>query len=69
MLSKGVETFYTYDKGQKVAVYDPALGGYQDIKPSKGVLYLDQQDLIDKNPGAKLWDIGEVWLVLNSAPR
>jgi 3-hydroxyacyl-CoA dehydrogenase len=59
MLSKGVETFYTYDKGQKVAVYDPALGGYQDIKPSKGVLYLDQQDLIDKNPGAKLWDIGD----------
>ena len=58
MLSKGFETFYSYEKGQKSAVYNPELCEYQDLKPSKSIVYLGQQNLIDKNPGAKLWDIG-----------
>lgn len=59
MLSQGFETFYSYENDQKVGAYSPAIGGYQDIKPSKGVVHLKQQKLIDKNPGAKLWDMGD----------
>jgi 3-hydroxyacyl-CoA dehydrogenase len=59
MLLQGFETFYSYENGQKVGAYNPAIGRYQDIKPSKGVVSLGQQKLIDKNPGAKLWDMGD----------
>jgi 3-hydroxyacyl-CoA dehydrogenase len=59
MLSKGFSTFYSYEKGQKTAVFNPELGEYLDIEPSKAVVYLSQQNLIDKNPGAKLWDMGD----------
>jgi 3-hydroxyacyl-CoA dehydrogenase len=59
MLSQGIETFYSYKDGQKVGVYSPAQGGYLDIEPSKGVVYLSQQKLIEKNPGARLWDMGD----------
>lgn len=59
MLSKGFESFYSYENGHKTGVYNPALGEYQAIIPSKAVIYLGQQKLIDKNPGAKLWDMGD----------
>lgn len=59
MLSNGCKSFYRYENGQKTGVYNPSLGGYQDIKQSKSIVYLRQQKLIDKNPGAKLWDMGD----------
>jgi len=59
MLSQDFKTFYSYENGHKKGVYSPELGEYQAIKPSKGVIYLNQQKLIEKNPGAKLWDMGD----------
>ena len=59
MLSKGNESFYTYENGLRTGVYNPELGDYQTKKPSRAVIYLRQQKLIEKNPGAKLWDMGD----------
>jgi 3-hydroxyacyl-CoA dehydrogenase len=59
MLSGGYQTFYQYSNGTKIGVYDPGLGEYRDLKPSPGILVLNEQTLIDKNPGASLWDLGD----------
>lgn len=59
MLSKGKKSFYTYDNGLKTGVYNVEVGDYQVIDQAKGVIYLDGKKLIDKNPGAKLWDMGD----------
>lgn len=59
MLSKGFQTFYKYENGNKSGVYNPDLGEYEIIKPSPATIILHQQKLIDKNPGASLWDIGD----------
>jgi 3-hydroxyacyl-CoA dehydrogenase len=59
MLVKGHDSFYTYENGRKTGVYHPGLGEYQVLRPSDGVIFLQEQTLIDKNPGAKLWDMGD----------
>ncbi len=59
MLAKGYESFYSYENGRKMGVYSPGLGDYQELRLSEGVIYLEGQTLIDKNPGAKLWDMGD----------
>ena len=59
MLSEGKTSFYTYQNGRKTGVYNPEIGAYQEIKPAAGVVYLEGQTLIEKNQGAKLWDMGD----------
>jgi 3-hydroxyacyl-CoA dehydrogenase len=59
MLSSGVETFYQYDAGTKVAVYNPVLGKYEPIKRHASLILLKEQKIISKNPGATLYDLGD----------
>ncbi len=59
MLSAGKTTFYQYENGSKVGVYNPQLREYQDLKPSPAIIVLHERKLIDKNPGASLWDMGD----------
>ncbi len=59
MLSKGHNSFYSYENGRKTGVYNPVIGDFQALKPSEGVIFLEEQTLIEKNSGAKLWDMGD----------
>ena len=59
MLSSGFYTFYRNENGSKSGVYNPGLGEYEMIKPSPAVIVLTQQNLLEKNPGASLWDMGD----------
>ncbi len=59
MLSSGFQTFYQYENGNKVGVYDPGTGKYQAIERSPAIIVLEDYKLVDKNPGASLWDMGD----------
>lgn len=59
MLSSGKATFYQYENGRRMGVYDPVIGDYTKIEISPGIIILEEQKLIDKNPGASLWDLGD----------
>ena len=62
MLDSGAETFYKYENGQK-SFYDLVNGGYKEIPDQQGVIFLksvkDRTDVIKKNQGASLIDIGD----------
>ena len=59
MLASGKTSFYKYQDGRKIGVYSPEQGEYLCIEPSPAIILLQQQKLIDKNPGASLWDMGD----------
>lgn len=59
MVSAGNPTFYQYESGTKVGVYNPSLGKYEQIKHPKSLVLLKEQRVIDKNPGATLYDLGD----------
>lgn len=59
MLSSGFQTFYQYENGNKVGVYDPGVGKYRLIERSPAMVVLQDYKLVDKNPGASLWDMGD----------
>jgi 3-hydroxyacyl-CoA dehydrogenase len=59
MLSSGNPTFYQYDNGRMTGVYNPSLGDYTIIEPSPAIILLEDHKLIEKNPGASLWDLGD----------
>src|SRR4030043_430489 len=59
MVSAGNPTFYQYDAGTKVGVYNPALGKYVPIKRTASLVLLKEQKVISKNPGATLYDLGD----------
>jgi 3-hydroxyacyl-CoA dehydrogenase len=59
MLSNGIRTFYQYENGDKIGVYNPSLGKYQVIERSPAILVLHEQNLVEKRPGASLWDMGD----------
>jgi 3-hydroxyacyl-CoA dehydrogenase len=59
MLANGKPSFYQYENGSKVGVYNPQLGEYEVLAPSPAIIVLKQQKLIDKNPGASLRDMGD----------
>jgi len=63
MVSNGYKTFYEYQNGIKVAVYNPNKGTYQKIeKPASLVLLIEKVaagKLVEKNLGARLVDIGD----------
>jgi len=63
MLSAGFSTFYQYQHGNKVGVYNPAHGQYDSIIRPKGMIILNElkaaEKVIKKNAGATLYDIGD----------
>jgi 3-hydroxyacyl-CoA dehydrogenase len=59
MLKSGKETFYQYDNGTKVGVYDVAKGDYVRIERTPGLVLLKEQTEISKNAGATLYDMGD----------
>jgi 3-hydroxyacyl-CoA dehydrogenase len=59
MVSSGSPTFYQYDAGTKVGVYNPVLGKYEPIKRPASLVLLKEQKVISKNPGATLYDLGD----------
>jgi 3-hydroxyacyl-CoA dehydrogenase len=59
MLSSGNTTFYQYENARITGVYNPAIGEYTEIEPSPAVILLEEHKLVDKNPGASLWDLGD----------
>ena len=59
MLAAGHTAFYQYEGDRKVAVYHPGKGAYEPIRRPAGVLFLREQKVISKNPGAALIDLGD----------
>ncbi len=59
MVASGKTSFYEYQNGSKVGVYSPELGDYLSYEPSPAIIMLKQQNLVEKNSGASLWDIGD----------
>jgi 3-hydroxyacyl-CoA dehydrogenase len=59
MVSSGHSTFYQYDTGSKIGVYNPTLGKYEPIKRQASLVLLKEQKVISKNPGATLYDLGD----------
>lgn len=58
MLKSGIETFYQYEDGNIVGVYDVSKEDYVRIARTPGLLLLKEQNLIKKNAGASLYDLG-----------
>ena len=59
MVSAGHETFYQYESGSKIGVFNPGLGKYEPIKRPASLVVLREQKVISKNPGATLYDMGD----------
>ena len=59
MLKSGKETFYQYENGTKVGVYDVTKKDYVRIERTPGLILLKEQTEITKNAGASLYDIGD----------
>lgn len=59
MLKSGRETFYQYEDGNVVGVYDVSKQDYVRIARSPGLVLLKEQRLIKKNAGASLYDLGD----------
>jgi 3-hydroxyacyl-CoA dehydrogenase len=58
MLNTGIESFYRYENGDKVGVYDAAQKKYIAVSRSKGMVVLKQQKVVSQNMGATLHDLG-----------
>ncbi len=59
MLKAGVDSFYQYRNGEKVAVYDVVRGRYVRIKRTEGMIVLRQTKVVSQNPGATIRDMGD----------
>ncbi|MGE5124333.1 MAG: 3-hydroxyacyl-CoA dehydrogenase family protein, partial [Acidobacteriaceae bacterium] len=59
MLASGYETFYEYKAGTKVGVYNQQTGKYEPIKRPPALVLLKEQKVINKNPGATFYDLGD----------
>jgi 3-hydroxyacyl-CoA dehydrogenase len=59
MLQANVESFYQYENGEKTGVYDVVQKAYVGIKRSAGMVILKQQEVVSKNDGATLHDLGD----------
>lgn len=59
MVKSGHQTFYQYEADSKIAVYNPTISKYVPIKRPSNLVILKQQKVINKNPGATLYDIGD----------
>lgn len=59
MVSRGHQSFYQYDNGSMIGVYNPGIGEYQLIEKSASAIVLKERKLVEQNPGASLWDMGD----------
>jgi 3-hydroxyacyl-CoA dehydrogenase len=59
MLRAGVESFYQYEKGEKIGVFDVLKREYVELKRPEGMLLLKQQKVVAQNMGATLHDLGD----------
>ena len=59
MLKNGVESFYQYRNGEKVAVYDAVKGKYVKLKKLESVVTLKGAKVVSQNAGATLRDMGD----------
>ncbi len=59
MLKNGVESFYQYKGGEKVAVYDAVKGKYVKLKKLENVVMLRGTKVVSQNAGATFRDMGD----------
>jgi 3-hydroxyacyl-CoA dehydrogenase len=59
MLQAGFDSFYQYQNGEKIGVYDAVRKAYVEIKRPGGMVILKQQKVVAKNDGATLHDLGD----------
>jgi 3-hydroxyacyl-CoA dehydrogenase len=59
MLDAGYESFYQYENGEKVGVYDAVKKTYAPLKRPEGRVLLKQQQIVSQNSGATIRDLGD----------
>ena len=59
MLDAGIESFYQYENGEKVGVYDAVAGKYVQLYRPEGTIVLKQQKIVSQNSGAGIRDLGD----------
>ena len=59
MLNAGIESFYQYENGEKIGVYDVVHAKYVQLKRPEGMIVLKQQRVLSQNSGATIRDLGE----------
>lgn len=59
MLESGNESFYQYENGEKVGIYDVTVKKYVNLKRPEGMVILKQQKVVGQNSGASLRDMGD----------
>jgi len=59
MLKNGVESFYQYKNGDKVAVYDVVKQKYVKLKKPEGAVILKGLKVVSENAGATIRDMGD----------
>jgi 3-hydroxyacyl-CoA dehydrogenase len=59
MLEAGAESFYRYENGEKVAVYDVSNRKYLDLPRPEGMVILKQQTVVSQNSSATIRDLGD----------
>jgi 3-hydroxyacyl-CoA dehydrogenase len=59
MLDAGFESFYQYENGEKVGVYDVAKKRYAHLNRAEGMAVLKKQPVVVQNSGATVRDLGD----------
>lgn len=59
MLDAGIESFYQYENGEKVSVYDVVGGKFVQLYRPEGMMILKQQKIVSQNAGASIRDLGD----------
>ena len=59
MLGAGYESFYQYENGEKVGVYNVVKKTYAALERPEGRIVLKQQNIVSQNSGATIRDLGE----------
>ena len=59
MLAAGIESFYQYENGEKVGVYDTVRKAYTPLKRPDGRVILQPKNVVAQNMGATLHDLGD----------
>ncbi|HJQ13663.1 MAG TPA: 3-hydroxyacyl-CoA dehydrogenase/enoyl-CoA hydratase family protein [Anaerolineales bacterium] len=59
MLNAGYESFYQYENGEKVGVYNVVKKTYIPLERPEGRLVLRKQNIVSQNSGATIRDLGD----------
>jgi 3-hydroxyacyl-CoA dehydrogenase len=59
MLNAGFVSFYQYENGEKVGVYDVVQKQYVQVKRPEGLVVLKHTNIISQNAGATIRDMGD----------